>query len=131
MSIQKLLTINSTEITEHNRKITVNEEIAAQDVDLASGHRRRFYSRNKRKFDISWSYLPSLQAQTVDGRVGRDFLNNIANSSASVAVGIELEPNGGLTSYDCYIDSYSETLIRREYSTQCAYYDVSLTLTER
>lgn len=131
MTIQKLLTINSTEITEHNRKITVNEEIAAQDIDLASGHRRRFYSRNKRKFDISWSYLPNLQAQTVDGRVGRDFLNNIANSSASATVGIELEPNGGLTSYDCYIDSYSETLIRREYSTQCAYYDVSLSLTER
>ena len=131
MTIQKIITINSTEITEHNRKISVSEQIAGNDIDLASGHRRRYYSRNKRQFNLTWSYLPSLQAQTVDGRVGRDFLNNIANSSASVAVGIELEPNGGLTSYDCYIDSYSETLIRREYSTQCAYYDVSLSLTER
>ena len=131
MTIQKLLTINSTEITEHNRKVSVSEQIAANDIDLASGHRRRYYSRNKRQFNLTWSYLPSLQAQTVDGRVGRDFLNTIANSSASATVGIELEPNGGLTSYDCYIDSYSETLIRREYSTQCAYYDVSLTLTER
>lgn len=131
MSIYKLLTINSTEITEHNRKLSVTEEIAANDIDLASGHRRRFYSRNKKQFQLSWTYLPSLQSKTVDGRVGRDFLHTLANGSALASVSIELEPEAGFTTYECYIDSYTEDLVRREYSNQCSYYDVSLTLTER
>lgn len=131
MSIYKLLTINSTEITEHNRKLSVTEEIAANDINLASGHRRRFYSRNKKQFQLSWTYLPSLQSKTVDGRVGRDFLHTLANGSALASVSIELEPEAGFTTYECYIDSYSEDLVRREYATQCSYYDVSLTLTER
>jgi hypothetical protein len=131
MSITKLLTINSTEITEHNRKISISEKVAASDIDLASGHRRRYYSRNKREFSLSWSYLPSLQSKTVDSRVGRDFLYSLANGSSVATVGIELEPGAGASFIDCYISSYSEGLIRREYETQCSYYDVSISLTER
>lgn len=130
MSIQKLLTINSNEITEHNRKISITEQIAANDIDLASGHRRRYYSRNKKQFGLNWTYLPSLQSKTVDGRVGRDFLYSLANGSSVATVVIEQSP-GEFETYDCYIDSYSEDLIRREYTTQCSYYNVSLTLTER
>lgn len=130
MSIHKLLSINSTEITEHNRKISISEQLAANDIDLASGHRRRYYSRNKKQFSLNWAYLPSLQAKTVDGRVGRDFLYSLANGSAVATVLVELAP-GEYETFDCYIDSYSEDLIRREYATQCSYYDVSLTLTER
>jgi hypothetical protein len=129
MSIQKLISINSIEITEHNRKINITEQIAANDIDLASGHRRRYYSRNKRQFSLTWSYLPSLQAKTVDGRVGRDFLYSLANGSAAASVSIQLKP-GQTEILNCYIDSYTEDLIRRDYSTQCSYYDVSLTLNE-
>jgi len=130
MSIHKLLSINSTEITEHNRKISISEQIAADDIDLASGHKRRYYSRNKKQFSLKWSYLPSLQSKTVDNRVGRDFLYSLANGSAAATIIIELSP-GQYQTLDCYIDSYSEDLIRRDYTSQCSYYDVSLTLTER
>lgn len=130
MSIHKLLSINSTEITEHNRKISVAEQIAGNDIDLASGHRRRYYSRNKKQFLLNWSYLPSQQSKTVDGRVGRDFLYSLANGSAVATVLIELSP-GEYETFDCYIESYSESLLRREYETQCSYYDVSLNLVER
>lgn len=130
MSIHKLLSINSTEITEHNRKISVAEQIAGNDIDLASGHRRRYYSRNKKQFSLNWSYLPSQQSKTVDGRVGRDFLYSLANGSAVATVLIELSP-GEYETFDCYIESYSESLLRREYETQCSYYDVSLNLVER
>ena len=46
MDLYKLLTINGTEVTEHGRKVKINEEISANDIDLASGHRRRYYSKN-------------------------------------------------------------------------------------
>ena len=131
MSISNILTINNTEVTEHNRKLSIAEQISANDIDLASGHRRRFFTNNKKQFSLSWSYLPDLSTKTVDTRVGRNFLFGIANTSNYVSLKIELEPGAGFTEYSCYLDSYSESLIRRDLSTGCTYYDVSLTLTEK
>lgn len=131
MSISNLMTINGTEVTEHNRKFSMSEQISANEVDLASGHRRRYYTTNKKQFSLTWSYLPDLVAKTVDNRSARNFLFGIVNTSAFATVGIELEPGAGFTEYNCYVDSYSESLIRRDLTTGCTYYDVSLTLTER
>lgn len=131
MTIVNLLTINNTEITAHNRKLGIDEEISANDIDLASGHRRRFYTKNKKKFNLTWSYLPNLANKTVDNRAARDFLFSIANISNYVSFSIELEPAGGFVNYDCYLESYSESLLRRDLTTGCIYYDVSMTLTER
>ena len=128
MDLYKLLTIDGVEITEHGRTLKVDEEIAANDIDLASGHRRRYYSKNKQKFSINWKYLPSVQSVTVDGRVGQSYLSNLVNTRASVTVGIELAPGEGYTEYECFIDSYSEKLIRRHLPTKCSYYDVEISL---
>jgi len=131
MTIVNLLTINNTEITAHNRKLGIDEEISANDIDLASGHKRRFYTKNKKKFNLTWSYLPNLANKTVDNRAARDFLFSIANISNYVSFSIELEPAGGFVNYDCYLESYNESLLRRDLTTGCIYYDVSMTLTER
>lgn len=131
MSIYKLLTIDGTEITEHGRTLSIAEEIAANDVDLASGHRRRYYSKNKQKFSLSWKYLPDLQNATADGRVGRNYLSNLANTRVTVTVGIELTPGGGFTEYECFIESYSESIERRHLDTKCSYYNVELSLVEQ
>ena len=131
MTIANLLSINSTELTAHGRKISVSEQISANDIDLASGHRRRFYTTNKKQFSLSWSYLPSLSNKTVDSSAARDFLFGIANTSNHVSVAVQLDPNGTFEQYNCYVDSYSETLIRRDLTTACSYYDVSMTLTEQ
>ncbi len=131
MSIANLLSINNTELTAHNRKVAITEQISANDIDLASGHRRRFYTKNKKQFSLTWSYLPNLVNKTVDNRAARDFLFGIANTSNYVSVSVQLEPSGSFQQYNCYVDSYSESLIRRDLSTGCVYYDVSMTLTEQ
>lgn len=131
MSITNLLSINNTELTAHNRKVSITEQISANDVDLASGHRRRFYTKNKKQFSLTWSYLPNLVNKTVDNRAARNFLFEIANTSNYVSVSVQLEPSGSFQQYNCYVDSYSESLIRRDLSTGCVYYDVSMTLTEQ
>ncbi len=131
MSIANLLSINNTELTAHNRKVAITEQISANDIDLASGHRRRFYTKNKKQFSLTWSYLPNLVNKTVDNRAARDFLFGIANTSNHVSVSVQLEPSGSFQQYNCYVDSYSESLIRRDLSTGCIYYDVSMTLTEQ
>jgi hypothetical protein len=112
-------------------RLSISEQISANDVDLASGHRRRYFTTNKKQFTLSWSYLPDLVVKTVDNRSARNFLFGIVNTSAFATVGVELEPGAGFSEYECYVDSYSESLIRRDLSTGCTYYDVSLTLTER
>lgn len=130
MSIVKLLSLDGVEITEHSRKYSGSESIAASDVELDSGINKRYIQKNKKSLSLSFSYLPSLAIHTVDARVGRNYLQTIANKRGKVAVYIQLGPEESPQQYDAYVTSYSETLIKRDVSTQCAYYDVSIALEE-
>lgn len=129
-TIVHLLTINGTEITEHNRTFSKSENIAANELQLDSGRSRRYISKNKQTFSLSFSYLPSLSSKTVDARAGRDFLKTLSSLRAKSTVTIQLNPDNGYTSYQMYVTSYSETLKRRDVTTSCSYYDVSITLEE-
>jgi hypothetical protein len=132
MSIQHLITIDGNEITEHNRRVSISEEIGASDVDLASGHRRRFYRDNKKTFNFNWTYLPNSQSKTVDSRKGQTYLSSIANGTSSVTLGIKLDPvTDEYQEFECFVESYSEKLLRRDFSSQCSYFDVNLVLKEK
>lgn len=130
MSIVKLLSLDGVEITEHSRKYSGSESIAASDVELDSGINKRYIKKNKKTMSLSFSYLPSLSIHTVDARVGRNYLQTLANKRGKVAVYIQLGPEESPQQYDAYVTSYSETLIKRDVVTQCAYYDVSIALEE-
>ena len=130
MSIVKLLSLDGVEITEHSRKYSGSESIAASDVELDSGINKRYIKKNKKSMSLSFSYLPSLSIHTVDARVGRNYLQTLANKRGKVAVYIQLGPEESPQQYDAYVTSYSETLIKRDVATQCAYYDVSIALEE-
>jgi hypothetical protein len=130
MSIVKLLSLDGVEITEHSRKYSGSESIAASDVELDSGINKRYIKKNKKTLSLSFTYLPSLSIHTVDARVGRNYLQTIANKRGKVAVYIQLGPEESPQQYDAYVTSYSETLIKRDVATQCAYYDVSIALEE-
>lgn len=130
MSIVKLLSLDGVEITEHSRKYSGSESIAASDVELDSGINKRYIKKNKKSLSLSFSYLPSLAIHTVDARVGRNYLQTLANKRGKVAVYIQLGPEESPQQYDAYVTSYSETLIKRDVASQCAYYDVSISLEE-
>ena len=130
MSIVKLLSLDGVEITEHSRKYSGSESIAASDVELDSGINKRYIKKNKKTLSLSFTYLPSLSIHTVDARVGRNYLQTHANKRGKVAVYIQLGPAESPQQYDAYVTSYSETLIKRDVVTQCAYYDVSIALEE-
>jgi hypothetical protein len=130
MSIVKLLSLDGVEITEHSRKYSGSESIAASDVELDSGINKRYIKKNKKSLSLTFSYLPSLAIHTVDARVGRNYLQTLANKRGKVAVYIQLGPEESPQQYDAYVTSYSETLIKRDVASQCAYYDVSIALEE-
>jgi len=130
MSIVNLITINGEPVTEHNRAFSSSEIMTVNDIDLASGLRRRFYKDNKKQFQFNWKYLPNKQSKTIDNCKSQEYLFNISNIRGTVTMLIQTLPNGSYDQFTCYVDSYSETLIRRDFSSQCSYYDVSLTLVE-
>lgn len=131
MALNNLIYLNGYEITEHGRTFDSSDNIAANDIELANGNTRRFYQNNKKQFQFSWTYLPSLQSKTIDSRRAQVYLSSLANTAAVVELKIKEEPTEDYITYNCWIDSYSEELIRRDFSTQCSYYNVQLTLIER
>ena len=131
MSIISFISINSTEITEHNRQISTDMAQQVSDVQTASGKTKRFYKKNKKSIKITYSYLPSLAAKTVDGRASRDFISNLALTNPSVLVSYIDNPSNTVSTFYGFIDSYSETLVRRDLQTQCSYYDISFNIEEK
>jgi hypothetical protein len=131
MSILSFLSINGTEITEHNRLFNNTQYQQLADVETSSGKTKRFYKKHKKVVKLNFSYLPSDANKTVDGRAGRDFLKNLAYTSPLVLVSYIDKPGTEQVTFYGFINSYSESLVRRDLSTQCSYWDVSFDLEEK
>ncbi len=125
-----LVVINGEQITEHGRTFDLNYRFNSVDLDLANGNKRRFIKKNKNVYSLSFRYLPTKQEKTIDGRKARDFLYNLAKTPSSATLSIKLDPSEPFYNTIVHVNSYTETLIRRDLPNQCAYYDVSITLTE-
>lgn len=123
--------INGTEITEHNRRVSVTVDQSGTDVELARGIIRRYIRKNKKSFSFSFSYLPNTTDKTVDGRAGRDFLNTLSLTKGTVTLSIKMSPTEDYETYVCYVNSYAEKLIRREIGEACSYYDVTIDFGEQ
>lgn len=123
--------VNGTQITEHNRQLSVTIEQSGADVELSAGVIRRYIKKNKKIFSFSFRYLPNTTDKTVDGRAGRDFLNSLSQTKGTVNLSIKMSPEDEYETYVCYVNSYSERLIRREIGEQCSYYDVSIEFGEQ
>lgn len=129
--LTNLISINGTQITEHNRKTQISTEISGTEKELVNGSSKRYAQTNKNSFAISFSYLPNTSDATVDGRVGRDFLKTISQTRGTVTLSIKLDPNDAIKNYTCFVSSYSETLIRRDIVNARSFYDVSIQLDEQ
>lgn len=51
-------------------------------------------------------------------------------SPSSVSLSIKLNPEEEFYTTTVYLESYSETLLRRDLTTQCSYYDVTISFKE-
>lgn len=130
-SLNNLISINGTAITEHNRKTIINEEISGVSKDLLNGNIKKYAQRNKKSFNISFNFLPNSTDATIDGKAGRDFLKSISQTRGTITLSIKLNPNDSIKNYTCFVSSYSETLMRRDISNAWSFYDISLQLDEQ
>lgn len=129
-------TLNSSakaacEITEHGRTYSGDVLQSGNNVELARAVVKKYFKVNKRKFSFSFKYLPNNTDKTIDGRKGRDYLLQMSEHRGLVYLLIKLNPSDGYVEYPCYINSYSEKLVKRDIANKCAYYDVSIELEEQ
>jgi hypothetical protein len=104
---------------------------SASNVELLNGNKKRFIKNAKNTYSFSFTYLPDMPEKTVDGRKSRDYLLSIARAPSSASLSIKLDPSEPFYNTTVYVDSYSETLIRRDIPNQCAYYNVEISLKEK
>jgi hypothetical protein len=72
-----------------------------------------------------------MSERTIDGRVARNFLYALAKTPSSATFSIILDPAEPAYNTGVYVESYTETLVRRDIPNQCAYYNVEISLKEK
>ena len=129
--ITHLVVINGEEITEHGRLFSSSMATSASNVELLNGNKKRFIKNAKSVYTLSFQYLPDHPERTIDGRKARNYLLSVAKTSSSASLSITLDPAEPSYNTVVYVESYSETLVRRDIPNQCAYYNVEISLKEK
>jgi len=138
-SIRTFLILDDKPLTNHNREFDVS--IAPSFIENKNWNNRknRYYKRasesGRKTFSLSWKFLPNFMTQTVDTRHGRDYIASISEDPDVHVLKVINQDQDGLTpytetSYNVFVRSYSETLLRRDLSNGVYYFDCNLTLEE-
>lgn len=130
-ALEVFISINGVEITNHGRSHTLNEIQNISDIESAGGRLRRFYRANKKSLIAEFLYLPGPATKTVDGRVGRDYIKNLAETSPFVFIEYKDSPIQEPIAFNGFIQNYAETLVRRDLPTQCSYYNLQFEIQEQ
>lgn len=124
-----LVELGTTELTDHTRgPLGIEYEEIRVENRLAGGKMRRYSVGYKRRFSLSWEYLPGPDAATVDGKAGRDTLQALVVANTSTLTFNYRDANDDDVSFTVFIDSYSEELLKR-YDNQL--WAVTLSLVEQ
>lgn len=138
-SIRTLLVLDGKPLTNHNRELNIQESPVFVQNSNWNNRKSRYYKiadRSGRKtFSLSWSFLPNFMEKTVDSRHARDYISIVSEDPDVHILKVINQDQNGLTpytesTYNVFVRSYSETLIRRDLSDGVYYFDCSLTLEE-
>jgi hypothetical protein len=136
-------------LTDHNREpIQISPELIESQSRMANGKMRKYVIAQKNTFSVSWKYVPSKQAEAVDGFFSAAWLESFYKSNAGLpiylkVVSSELDPDPsfgalpagtfataqtGFKTYNVYMTNFSKTIINRTKLSD--YVDMSIEFTE-
>jgi len=119
---------NGNAITDHNRaELNVSVERIERKQRLASGTLRKYIVADKRSFATSWSMLPKLTSQTVDGFWGGEAIENFYNivpGSFSLEI---TDGDGEIYEYTVMFSEFSKQIVKRG---SVDFWEVNVTLEE-
>lgn len=138
-SIRTFLILDDKPLTNHNRDFDVSISPSFIETKNWNNRKNRYYKREvesgRKTFSLSWKFLPNFMDKTVDTRHGRDYIAAISEDPDVHVLKVINQDQNGITpytetSYNVFVRSYSETLLRRDLADGVYYFDCNLTLEE-
>lgn len=130
MSYINVFALNGVEFTDHGRTLSEAREERAASVQLASGKIKKYVMGEKKRWTISWQWLPNSSALTYDSKGARDQLRALAFTGNTYSLLIR-NTQGQSDYYTVFVESYDEELVRRDLLNNEFYYNVNIELMEQ
>jgi hypothetical protein len=135
--IKQIFAIDGVPLTEQTRKFDKSLKPLRSVNTKWNGSKGVYYkiSNNKNSFVLQWTYIPGKRENTVDLLASRDYIKNMASSQNYHTFTVRNLDSNGLTkttfnTYNVLVMNYSESLIRRDLTSDEYYWSCSLTLDE-
>lgn len=130
MAYENILSLNGVEFTDQGRTLSESREEVSAPVQLANGTVKKYIIAIKKRWSISWQWLPNLSSLTYDEKGARDQLRAIAYAGNTFPL-IMRNTYGETTSHTVWVENYSEELIRRDTINGEYFYNVTVELVEQ
>lgn len=124
----RLMRWNGNAITDHNRaQLSIDVERLEKKQRMANGTLRKYIVADKRNFSTSWSMLPKLSTQTVDGFWGAEAIEQFYNTITG-SFSLELtDGDGEVYDYTVMFSDFSKSVTKRG---SVDFWEVSVSLEE-
>ncbi|AXH68755.1 minor tail protein [Streptomyces phage Comrade] len=124
----RLMRWNGNAITDHNRaQLSIDVERLEKKQRMANGTLRKYIVADKRNFSTSWSMLPKLSTQTVDGFWGAEAIEQFYNTVTG-SFSLELtDGDGEVYDYTVMFADFSKSVTKRG---SVDFWEVSVSLEE-
>ena len=131
MSLPNFISLGGVELTDQGRTFASARDERSTPVQLASGLTKKYFMGNiKNTFSLSWTWLPGSSALTFDTKGGRDSIKTLADLKSVLALVVRT-PVGSSATYNVWVESYSETILRRDFRANTIWYEVQMELKEQ
>jgi hypothetical protein len=123
-------------LTDQGRTFSMARDERSVPVSLANGIIKKYFMAVKYTFNLSWTFLPSASTQTYDQKYARDKIKELSDYiSGPLTLTLQRtaggSPVGATTSYEVWVEGYSEEIVRRDYTNNTIWYEVQLDLKEQ
>lgn len=117
---------NGNAVTDHNRaELGIDVERIEKKQRMANGTLRKYIIADKRNFSTSWTMLPKLTAQTVDGFWGADAIEQFYNTTTG-SFSLELSDGDTETyTYNVMFSDFSKNIVKRG---SVDYWEINVTM---
>lgn len=123
--------VDAIDLTDQGRSpVEVVRDERSVVIELASGKKKKYIKGIKHTFSMQWTWLPSEDANTIDGYAGRDTLVANFAESGNTHTLIFRDEIGGSDTYTVFVSDYSERLVRRSPNEEF-FWEVSISFEEQ
>lgn len=124
--------LDNNALTDQGRMpVDVSREERSTEVQLANGKKMKYVMAVKHTFSMSWSWLPDSEYDTIDGGHARQKISDLLGDSSTTHTLRFYDRNGDWKEYTVFVNSYSESLTRRDPHTGTHFWEVSIEFGEQ